>query len=283
MFFKQIIKRILRRLNPGKKTTGFEPELTDPVYQRFLTSNPIAYKKAIDAAQQYVSKLEEGNYKWLFTKPYESSPGNKEYFRLMYDLLNILKAMNIPSGARILEVGSGPGWITEILLMLGFSVDALEPSEDMIKIAKERCSVYTHYNSEAKHKVNYHQSTIEEIEFEEERFDAVLFFDSLHHVVDEGIAINKSFRFLKPGGYLGVVEGAWHPSNTELERVLMAEMKKYGTLENPFTTEYIDHILTNSGFTDIQRYVGVNGFYSKTQLTQIINDLSGISMAGSNN
>ena len=34
---------------------------------------------------------------------------------------------------RVLEVGSGPGWVTEMLMGLGFEVDAVEPSASMIR------------------------------------------------------------------------------------------------------------------------------------------------------
>jgi len=254
------------------------------VNKRFLTNNPVVYKDAILAAQSYVSKLEEGDVGWLYSKPFDPTPGNPQYFRLMFDLLNILQSMQIPAQGRILEIGSGPGWVTEILLMLGFSVDALEPSADLIKIAQERCGALgAHYHHRSAPKVRFHQTTLEEIEFEDQCFDAVLYFDVLHHVVNEEVAMEKSFRFLKSGGCLGVVEGAWHPEFKALEEGLIAEMAKFGTLENPFSAEYLDHLLGKSGFIEIQRYVGVNGFFSEKQLSRPLLDFSACPLSGSNN
>lgn len=253
-------------------------------HRRFLSDNPVAYKNAIDAAQSYVSKLEPGDIGWLHSKPFDPTPGNPQFFRLMFDLMNILQAMRIPVRGRILEVGSGPGWITEILLMLGFSVDALEPSSDLIKIAQERCaSLYPHYRHVGEPTVRFHQSTLESIEFEDESFDAILFFDVLHHVVDENIAFQKSFRFLRHGGCLGVVEGAWHPDFKELEAALIAEMAKFGTLENPFSVQYLDHLLESNGFIDIERYVGINGFFTKRQISEKLLHALATSLAGTNN
>lgn len=275
--------------NVAPETVNVTPETvnvaqSDLVHRRFLTDNPVTFKSAIDAAQSYVSKLEDGEISWLHSKPFDPQPGNPQYFRLMFDLLNILQAMRIPVRSRILEIGNGPGWVTEILLMLGFSVDALEPSADLIKIAQERClALETHYRHVAQPNVRFHQTTLEEIEFEDQSFDAILFFDVLHHVVNEEIAMEKCFRFLKPGGCLGVVEGAWHPDFKDLEQALIAEMANVGTLENPFSVEYIDHLLKKSGFIDIQRYVSVNGFFSKNQLPQPLQNFSAGSLAGSNN
>lgn len=246
------------------------------------------YRQAVEAAQSYVAKLAPGEVGWLHSKPFlaagtDPSVGHSQYFQLMYELLNLLQAMKIAPQSRILEIGSGPGWITEILLMLGFSVDALEPSADLIDVARERCaSQAAHFRHGAPDRVQFHQSTLEEIEFEDQRFDAILFFDVLHHVVKEDLAIKKCFAFLKPGGCVGITEGAWHPEFKVLEAALIEEMARFGTLENPFTQAYLDHLLVDAGFVDVARYVGVNGFFSEKQLSMPMARFAAGSLAGSN-
>ena len=254
-----------------------------PMHRRFLKDNPIAYQKAVAAAEAYVDILEQdGDKWWLYQKPFDQRNHNQQYFRLMYDVLNILQAMDIKPGGRVLEIGSGPGWVTEILLALGFAVDALEPAADMVSVARERvAAAAAHYRLPGELPVRFHQTTVEDMAFDEGEFDAILYFDSLHHIHDEHDAMAKSFRYLKPGGCLGVVEGAWHPDFKELEAGLMAEMEKYGTLENPFSVEYLDQLLDQAGFIEVQRYVGVNGFFTHSQLAQLHH--AGNAMAGSNN
>ena len=275
------VRKYLDRFLPSPRSPAHGHLLN----KRFLTNNPVAYEAAIAAAESYVAKLlEDGDIGWLYAKPFDTITGNPQYFRLMFDFLNILQAMHIPAAGRVLEIGSGPGWITEHLLMLGFTVDALEPSGDFIKIAQHRCdSLQNHHRLTGTPKVTFHQTTLEEIELEDQNFDAILFFDVLHHVVNEEVAIEKTFRYLKPGGCLGVVEGAWHPDFKALEQILLVEMAKYGTLENPFSTEYLDHLLAQNGFTDIQRYAAVNGFFSETQLVQPLAHFAAGGLKGSNN
>jgi len=263
---------------------SFQEGKPEPRLKRFLSDNPIAYKTAIEAAESYVSKLERGDVSWLHYKPFDPTSGNTQYFRLMFDLLNLLQVMQIPTNGRVLEVGSGPGWVTEILLMLGFSVEALEPSADLISIAKQRCSsLAAHYQRNLIENVTFHQTTLEAFVSEEDRFDGVLFFDVLHHVVDENVVIDKCFKFLKPGGVIGVVEGAWYPELKGLEQALLEEMKTYGTLENPFSVEYLDFLLEKHGFIDIQRYVAVNGFFTKHQLNKKLSSLGVQPISDSNN
>jgi hypothetical protein len=38
-------------------------------------------------------------------------------------------------------------------------------------------------------------------------------------------------------------------------------MARYGTLENPFTFEYIQYLLRKHGFQQVSRYHGINGFF----------------------
>ena len=270
-------QRLASGSTPRERTSGL-------THRRFLTANPVAYQAAIEAAESYVSKLEEGAVAWLHCKPFDATPANAQYFRLMFDLLNMLQAMKIPPKGRILEVGSGPGWVTEILLMLGFTVDALEPSGALTAIAKERCAALSaHYRHSVNPRVTFHQATLEDVEFDDGCFDAVLFFDVLHHVVHEATAIEKSFRFLKPEGCLGIVEGAWHPDFKALEQMCVDEMARFGTLENPFSTEYLDFLLARAGFTEVQRHSAVNGFFSQSQLAQPLENFVLQPLAGSNN
>jgi SAM-dependent methyltransferase len=238
-----------------------------PVRQRFLDDRAVDYGQAISAARAYVGALADGEVAWLHAKPFDPTPGNPQYFRLMYDLLNILQVLQLPQGGRVLEIGGGPGWITEILLMLGYRVDVLEPAIELIAIAEERCAALAaHYRYSAPLRLQFHPTTLEEIELAERSFDAVLFFDVLHHVVDERAALAKCFRLLAPGGVLGIVEAAWRPGCVEMERELTAEIEKFGVLENPFTVEYVDQLLGDMGFIHIERFTGVNGFFRRQDL-----------------
>jgi SAM-dependent methyltransferase len=170
--------------------------------------------------------------------------------------------MAVPFRGRVLEVGSGPGWISEILMSLGYEVVGIEPSDEMIAIARERIeSAIRHHRLAAPPPVTYHATTIEDCDLPDESFDAVLFHAALHHVIDEHRTLAQCFRLLRPGGVLGVNEAAWIPGDRTLESQLEEEMRRYGTLENPFTPEYLDWLLARHGFVDVERYHAVNGYF----------------------
>jgi len=233
-----------------------------PRHRRFLSERMGSVAEYLRAAEKYVARKQGGEYDYLHRKPFDPGPGNRGFYDEWYSLMNLLGVMGLAPRDRVLEVGSGPGWVTEILMLLGFTVDALEPAEDMNVISRERIAA-----SVAQHRVGgfeavrYHTATLEACEIAAESFEAVLFHASLHHVIDEEKGLARSYELLRPGGVIGVSEGAWSPENVALEAQLEEEMRVYGTLESPFTHEYLEFLLAKAGFVDIQRYHGINGFF----------------------
>jgi hypothetical protein len=110
--------------------------------------------------------------------------------------------------------------------------------------------------------VHFLCETLEECSLPDKSVDGVIFDQSLHHVVDEERGLAQCFRVLAPGGVLGVTsEGAWIPGDRNLEKACEEEMARYGTLENPYTFEYLKYLLNRHGFEEVTRYHGVNGFF----------------------
>jgi ubiquinone/menaquinone biosynthesis C-methylase UbiE len=234
-----------------------------PVYRRYLSDRPQRYEAYLRAAEEYVGALAEGEFLSLYQKPFDRNPGNPTYYAKLYAVLNVLQAMEIRPGGRVLEVGSGPGWVTEILLGLGFEVDAVEPSASMIRVARERVAACVqHHHIANAPRVEFHYCSLEECALPDESVDAVLFYESLHHVIDEDRGLAQCFRVLRPGGVLGVGgESAWQPGNREQEDAWDEEMARFGTLENPFTAKYLDALLHKHGFREVVRCHGINGFF----------------------
>jgi len=238
-----------------------------PVHKRFLSNQPRRTEAFLQAAKDYVANMEPAHVAYLYEKPFTrmigTGPGRKHhelFYRELYQVVNLLQAMEVPVGGRILEVGSGPGWVTEILLGLGYEVDALEPSEDLIRIAKDRVTAcIQHHRFTHAMRVDFHCATLEDCPFPDNHFDGVFFHAALHHIIDEEKGLGHCVRVLKPGAVLGVSEASWTPGNRSFEDALEDEMTRFGTLENPFTIEYLDYLLAKTGFVDVTRYHSLNG------------------------
>jgi ubiquinone/menaquinone biosynthesis C-methylase UbiE len=243
------------------------PSTAAPVHKRFLSALPGEFEAYIRAAQEYVANIGSEASVYLYQKPYDHGAGNPTYFTNTYNVLNLLQALQLPPGGTVLEVGSGGGWLTEILFCLGFHVFALEPSEDMIKVARERIAASVeHHKIQDPSRVNFLRESLEECSLPDGRVDGIMFHEALHHVVDEERSLAQCFRVLKPDGVFGVTgEQAWSPGDHAIEQACRKEMRQYGTLENPFTTEYLDFLLRAHGFRQIIRYHSVNGFFPVDQ------------------
>ncbi len=221
------------------------------------------------AAERYPQALADSEgFGWMRRKPYDPTEGHPHFFHGMYAILNAVQAMRLPPGALVMDVGSGPGWVTQILVGLGYRVVALDPSEVMNDLARRRLQGFEAMSGVATDTATCITATFEEADLTAylAQVDAVMFHEALHHVIDERAAMGKVFALLKPGGCLSVSgEGSWTPGDGQLERGLDAEMARYGTLESPFTRPYLRHVLQAAGFEDIQFHLGVNGMFAEAQ------------------
>jgi len=102
-------------------------------------------------------------------------------------------------GARVLDVGCGDGILVRLMAREGAAVTGLEISEDQLARARAAATVAGE---------SYRVGRAEALPFDDEVFDIVVFFNSLHHVPveDQETALAESARVLKPGGHLLVVE-----------------------------------------------------------------------------
>lgn len=252
----------------GVSQAGLGPPAPAQAYagdKRYLSGRPQHGDALLAAARDYVVNLGEGR-SWLHRKPFDPTPHNLGFFDDIYPVLGLIQAMRVRPGGRVLDVGCGPGWTTEILAGLGFDVDGLEPAADMIAIAREKIAGFLrNHRIEPAPTVQFHCATLEELDLKDGTFDGILCRASLHHIVDEEAGMAQCFRLLKPGGVLGISEGAWIPGHRASEAELDAEMQRYGTLENPFTTGYLDHLLAVHGFRNMERFHGVFGLVPTSQ------------------
>ena len=89
-----------------------------------------------------------------------------------------------------------------------------------------------------------------------DRFDAAILYDTMHHFDDEVATLEVILTALVPGGRIYIREGARPAPGSEGERQLVEEMELYGTLESPFDPAYLEEVVTKAGFTDVRRFVG---------------------------
>src|SRR5512137_2158757 len=90
---------------------------------------------------------------WHLTKPFLAEPLAGEplhgdasrpavdpdvTYHELFGFLNVVRAADPAPGARIIDVGCGPGWTSHLLGKMGYTVLGFDLSEEMLALARER-------------------------------------------------------------------------------------------------------------------------------------------------
>jgi SAM-dependent methyltransferase len=181
----------------------------------------------------YLRTLSPEEVRGLAHKPF-SEPAAARNLQEMAALFALLP----PGPVRLLDLGCGPGWTSLFFARAGHQVVGVDICPDMIRLADEQ-----------RRRLGVDHATFlvrdyEELDFDAE-FDVVVFFDSLHHAVDEELALGRAYRALGPGGLCLTSEpGEGHSTTT-----LAAEaVRRYGVTEKDMPPRKIRDLGRRLGF-----------------------------------
>lgn len=93
------------------------------------------------------------------------------------------------SGGRLLDVGSGPGFLLAQASQSGFRAEGIEPDANTVELARRLGAPVRH---------GFFPDALRA----DETFDVIVFNDVLEHIPDLRGALDASFRHLAPGGVL---------------------------------------------------------------------------------
>ena len=221
----------------------------------------------------YVEKVGVGGEVWLRTKPF-SVPTSEELSRCLHTFAHLVDRLGLGVRAQILDVGCGPGWMSEWLARCGYWVTGIDISPDMVRIAEERVAAIEDEIAEGiRAQAEFYAMPVREMPWEN-RFDAAVLFDTLHHFDDELETLRVIHRTLAPGGRIYVEEGVRPPPGSEAERHLIEEMRTYGTLESPFDPEYLIEVLERAGFVGITRFAAIDELFDIARSKEALDKLS---------
>jgi ubiquinone/menaquinone biosynthesis C-methylase UbiE len=102
--------------------------------------------------------------------------------------------------SRVLELASGTGEVTRVLLRLGCDIDAIDLCEPMIARAKSK---------HAGARVRFHLGDAENTMMPSAAYDAVVSRHLVWTLTDPAAALADWFRVLRPGGRIVIVDGDW--------------------------------------------------------------------------
>lgn len=264
---------VMNAVTEDSKSVEPSFELESEAQGRLPKIEGIDYKRA---ALDYPRKLDAERSYYLRTKPFynlankpEKHLGDgmdAETHRHFTDFANMAKALALPAGARVLDVGCGSGWLSEYFARLGYEVTGIDISEELIAMARERAArVPYNVDHETVLRCRFITHDVETAPLPE-KFEAVICYDSLHHFEDERAVFRHLSAMLDAGGLLFILEGHKPSAGSETENELQGVMRQYGTLESPFSSDYLRQLISDNGLVVAGDYVSVNGLFERETL-----------------
>ena len=179
-------------------------------------------------------------------------------------LLDRLTALKAPS-ARLLDVGSGPGFLLAQAEAAGFQAEGIEPDANTVQAARAGGAIVRH---------GYFRDVLAA----DETFDVIVFNDVLEHIPDLDAALKASVDRLRQGGVLCLNcpdrEGFYFRTATVLDGLglggALARLWQRG-LPSPhiwyFTAANLRQALGRHGLAEIERLpldtVGIKGLWAR--------------------
>ena len=182
---------------------------------------------------EYLDRIGEAGQNHARNKPFSD-----EYCgAYLADIGYILSLLPTPP-AMLLDLGVGTGWTSIFFAKRGFDVTAQDIAPAMIDIAEQ----------------NKKEAGVENLTFitsdyenltENAKFDCAVFFDSLHHAEDPGMALSSVYKALKPGGICLTAEPGIRHSKSD---AAVRAKSQYNVTENDMHPAKIIKIAKKVGF-----------------------------------
>lgn len=163
----------------------------------------------------------------------------------------IFRLLELPAGcaASVLEYGPGSGQILLALARLGVRSCGVDINAGALALVRRQAEAMG--LTVATEAAGFGEG------FGEERFDRILFFESLHHAPDVLALLRRLHGRLKPGGRLilcgepvvdhptGSIPYAWGP---RLDGLSLFCIRRYGWMELGFTREFLFEAMRRTGW-----------------------------------
>ncbi|MCJ8324349.1 MAG: class I SAM-dependent methyltransferase [Rhizobiales bacterium] len=144
-------------------------------------------------------------------------------------------------GSQILELGSGTGSTALLHAPYVKNILATDISDTMIEISKAKL-----LDNDVKN-VIFKLSSIDELQIEDESFDAIMAMSLLHLVKDTDAVMAKVYKMLKPGGVF-ISSTVCLEDDTKIAKYIAPIGRVVGLVLKALSKQALEQKLKNAGF-----------------------------------
>jgi SAM-dependent methyltransferase len=133
----------------------------------------------------------------------------------------LLHATRVTSGARLLDVACGPGYVAEAAYALGAIPTGLDFSSEMIRLAVARNP-----------QIEFREGDAQALDFDDDAFDVIVMNFGLLHLSRPEAAFAEACRVVRPGGWYGFTVWA-EPDLSTGARIVGEAVNAHADLDVP--------------------------------------------------
>ncbi len=164
--------------------------------------------------------------------------------RWLFDLSTILMLLDCRPGDRVLDLGAGSGFSSEMLARFGYDVVAVDPDGTALVNNRRRSAIDA---GRIAGTVQVASGIAEHLPCADGAFDGVLCMNAMHHVGDLPAAVAELARVLKPGARAVLSEpGLAHLEQAETRRA----RSEHGEDDRAFDVLAFLRLALDGGFSD---------------------------------
>lgn len=166
----------------------------------------------------------------------------------LYRLGLAFSALRLGPRDEVLDFGAGTCWTSALLVRMGIRTAALDVSPAALEIGRRVLEAVPRPSAAPGPELRTYDGR--RFPFDDGRFDAILCYDSFHHVPNHDEILDEMHRVLKPDGRVVFCEPVFEHEESGTSRI---ERQRYGVLERAVDPARLEAVALEAGFAALVR------------------------------
>lgn len=220
------------------------PDL-DPFSEAYVSAQMDIYREiALRDVDQEVTELTAFDMAKHVASPNPFASDDPSAFSLHYlRLAHAVANAKLPHSPTVLDMGCGWGVSSEFFATLGCQVVAVDINQEFVDLIKQRAQRHGL-------PINAERSSFENFETTA-KFDAIVFYECLHHAIRPWLVIERMKQFLRPQGAIifagEPINNQWADWGLRLDPLSIYCIAKFGWFESGWSQRFITDCFTRAG------------------------------------